>query len=196
VSLAGPAAAAGIAAGDVIVTVDGKAIDAMHALPRMVADLPVGKEVAIVVLREGKEETLSVTLGRLEEAEAAAAVAAKASDKVEPQEGTEPPAPVVVTGPLGLTFADLSPETRSRFGIAGDVATGVVVAAVEDGSAADEKRLQPGDVIVEVGQEPVASPADIDERLAALRKDGRTNVQLVVQNKDGHVRWVNLPLAE
>ena len=80
-------------------------------------------------------------------------MAAKASDKAAPHGGAEPPPPVVVTGPLGLSLADLSPETRSQFGIAGDVAAGVVVTAVEDGSAAEEKRLQPGDVIVEVGQE-------------------------------------------
>lgn len=189
----GPAAVAGIAAGDVILSLDGRSVDAMHALPRMVADLPVGKAVSVVVLHEGKEKTVSVTLGRLEEAEKVAAVANTA--KPLPETPAEP-APVVVTGPLGLSLADLSTETRGRFGIKSDVASGVVVVAVQDGSAAEEKRLQPGDVIVEVGQEAVATPQDFEDRLAALRKDGRTNVQLVVQNKDGHVRWVNLPLTE
>jgi serine protease Do len=101
-----------------------------------------------------------------------------------------------VTGPLGLSLADLSPETRDRFGIKADVAAGVVVVAVKEGSPAQDKRLQAGDVIVEVAQEAVSTPQDVEDRLAALKKDGRTNVQLVVQNKDGHVRWVNLPLAE
>ena len=53
----GPAAAAGIAAGDVILEFDGQTVDAMHELPRIVADEPVGKEVQVLVLRKGKEET-------------------------------------------------------------------------------------------------------------------------------------------
>ena len=190
----GPAAAGGILAGDVIVSVDGQAVDAMNALPRMVADMPVGKEVSVIILREGAEQTLSITLGRLEDAEKEAEEVAA----TEPEDEAEPeipvPPPVVVTGPLGLSLADLSPERRDEYGIMPGVASGVVVTAVEQGSAAYEKRLRPGDVIVEVGQERVSTPEEFDERLAALKAEGRTNVKLVVQNKDGHVRWVNLPI--
>jgi serine protease Do len=196
----GPAETGGILAGDVILTVDGKAVDAMHALPRMVADLPVGKDVTVVVLRDGTEQTLSITLGRLEDAEKAAEeVAATEPEAGSDTGGAEPeatPPVVVVTGPLGLSLADLSPETRQEFGIKPEVTSGIVVTGVAEGSPAFEKRLRPGDVIVEIGQERVTTPADFDARLAALKEDGRTNVQLVVQNKDGHVRWINLPLAE
>jgi serine protease Do len=192
VETAGPAETGGIVAGDVILSVDGRLVDAMNTLPRMVADMAVGKEVTVIVMRDGKEETLNVTLGRLEEAERATEVAA-----VEPADEdaeTAPEAPVVVVGPLGLTLADLSPETRDLYGIKPGVASGVVVTAVQEGSAAHDRRMTPGDVIVEIGQERVATPADFDERLAAMREEGRANVKLVVQNKDGHVRWVNLPL--
>jgi len=209
----GPAAAAGIVAGDVILTLDGKMIDAMHALPRLVADQPVGKPVTVVILHEGREVTLTVTLGRLEETSAAAAAKENESkdggakrgdgndqantDQGSTAPGTEPiPPPVVVTGPLGLSLADLSPETRAEFGIKADVTGGVVVTAVESGSAAEEKRLQPGDVISMVGEELVSSPDEFDTQIAALKKDGRGNVKLVVQNKEGHVRWGNLPLTE
>ena len=192
VESAGPAETGGIVAGDVILSVDGRLVDAMNTLPRMVADMAVGKGVTVVVMRDGKEETLNVTLGRLEEAERATEVAA-----VEPADEdaeSAPEAPVVVVGPLGLTLADLSPETRDLYGIKPGVASGVVVTAVQEGSAAHDRRMTPGDVIVEIGQERVATPADFDERLAAMREEGRANVKLVVQNKDGHVRWVNLPL--
>jgi serine protease Do len=191
----GPAAAAGILAGDVIVSVDGQAVDAMNTLPRMVADLPVGKQVSIVVMREGAEQTLSVTLGRLEDAEKAAEEEEEvaAADPADPEPETPTP-PAVVTGPLGLSLADLSPELRDEYGIMPGVASGVVVTAVEEGSAAYEKRLRAGDVIVEVGQERVSTPEEFEERLEALRAEGRANVKLVVQNKDGHVRWVNLPI--
>jgi serine protease Do len=68
----GPAAAAGIQNGDVITTVDGKAIVAMHDLPRIIANEPVGKAVDIVILRKGAQQTISVTIGLLKEADSSA----------------------------------------------------------------------------------------------------------------------------
>jgi serine protease Do len=224
----GPAGKAGILAGDVILSLDGKSIDAMHALPRIVADEPVGKVVDVVILRKGVQQTLQVTLGRLEEADTAALASGKSDvpsdnkkDEAKPDDnssgqdgsgdhqasrgdtmkpltdgdaGKEPP--VVMTGPLGLGLAELSPDTRSTFGIKSEVTAGVVVTEVEAGSVADEKRLQPGDVISMVGEDIVTSPDDFQAKVDALKKDGRTNVKLVVQNKEGHVRWVNLPLSD
>src|SRR5262249_6345631 len=66
----GPAAEAGILVGDVILEFDGQPVNAMHELPRMVADEHIGKEVQIKILRKGKEQTVTVKLGRLEDASA------------------------------------------------------------------------------------------------------------------------------
>jgi serine protease Do len=93
-------------------------------------------------------------------------------------------------------LADLSPDTRATYGIKPEVTGGVVVTGVEAGSAAEDKRLQPGDVISMVGEELVKSPDEFQSKIDALKKDGRANVKLVVQNKEGHVRWVNLPLSD
>ena len=147
----GPAAAAGIVAGDVILEFDGQTVDAMHELPRIVADEPVGKEVQVKVLRKGKEQTLTVKLGRLEEAEKAAG---RDGDSGDAAPTSEPP-PTVVDRParpdaLRPVAGDSAPSTASR-----TASRGVVVTEVADGSAAAEKRLQPGDVIVEIAQEPV-----------------------------------------
>ncbi|SDB40142.1 Do family serine endopeptidase [Bauldia litoralis] len=180
----GPAAEAGIAPGDVIVKFNGRPVAAMHELPRMVADEPVGKEVEIVVIRKGAEQSLKVKLGRLEEAEAAE-VAALAADEAEP----EPEEPAVVTGPLGLTLSDLSPAMRSKFGIKDEI-NGVVVTDVVEGSAAEEKRVQAGDVILEISQEAVDSPAAIEERINQLKTDGRKSALLLLANKNGDLRFV------
>ena len=102
----------------------------------------------------------------------------------------------MVVGPLGLSLADLSPAMRDKFGIKSQVTKGVVVADVAPGSVAAEKRLQPGDVIVEISQEPVATPDDVNKRIADLKKEGRKNAQMVLQNEDGNVRVVNLSLDE
>jgi serine protease Do len=185
----GPAADAGIMAGDVIVAFAGKQVDTMSALPRMVADQPVGQEVDVVVLREGAERKLTVKLGQLDEKQVAAVEPAPT-----PAEPAPPPPPLGVTGPLGLTVADLSPELRDKFSLNAAITKGVVVVAVAGGSAAAEKRLQPGDVIVEIAQEPVATIDDISRRIDALKREGRTTAQFVVQNKDGNVRWVNVTI--
>ncbi len=180
----GPAAEAGIAPGDVIVKFNGHPVSAMHELPRLVADEPVGKEVEVVVIRKGAEQALKVKLGRLEEAEATD-VAALATDQPAPP----PDEPAVVTGPLGLSLSDLSPTLRSKFGIKDEI-KGVVVTDVAEGSPAAEKRVQAGDVILEISQQPVDSPDAIAERINQLKTDGRKSALLLLANKNGDLRFV------
>ncbi len=195
----GPAAEGGIEAGDVILSFDGEQIDAMHDLPRIVAGKPVGKQVIVHVLRSGKEQDLTVTLGRLEEADKIAAAAAPPPADASADAGPVPPAepaPMVSAGPLGLTLSDLSPDARSQFGIADTVADGALVTAVADGSPAADKRMQAGDVIIEIAHEAVTAPEDVTRVLDEMKADGRKNVLLAVQNKDGNQRWVVLPLDQ
>ncbi|HEY5080486.1 MAG TPA: Do family serine endopeptidase [Bauldia sp.] len=195
----GPAKAGGIVAGDIIVALDGKPIDAMHALPRIVAEEAVGKVVSVDILRDGKPQTLSVTIGLLKEVAAAPATDntkdskkgdGDTSNKAAPPDAAPPVAPDA----LGLTLAPLSPELRTKYGIKSEVAGGVVVTAVQAGSTAEDKRLQAGDIISMVGDQLVTSPDEVERQIVSLKKDGRANARLVVQNKDGNVRWVNLPI--
>jgi serine protease Do len=182
-----PAADAGVQPGDVILEFDGQKITAMHELPRFVANEPIGKEVDVRVLRKGEEQSIKVKLGRLEDVATSADTGGQSSDQ---------PAPTpVVAGPLGLTLSDLNPATRKQYGIKDEVA-GVVVTAVADGSPAAEKRLQPGDVIVEVSQEAVSSPEDVATRIAALKKDGHNSALLLLANKDGDLRFVAVKIAD
>ncbi len=193
----GPAAEGGIEAGDVILSFDGEAIETMHDLPRIVAGKPVGKNVTVHVLRAGKEKDLTVKLGRLEEVDKPTVAAAQPGDSgAKPEPAPAAPAPMVSTGPLGLTLTDLSPDTRSQFDIAETVTGGAVVSGVTDGSPAADKRLQPGDVIIEVAHEAVAAPDDVTRVIEEMKADGRKNVLLAVQNKDGNQRWVVLPLDQ
>ena len=178
----GPAAVAGIEPGDVILRFDGRAVDAMHELPRMVADQPVGKEVEVVLLRKGEEQSLNVVLGRLEEAEAQMAALSEPEDDPEPE-------PELLTGPLGLTLSDLSPTNREEFEI-GEEVSGVLVTDVELGSAADEKRVQAGDVIVEISQEPVDTPTDVEARVEQLKEEGRKTALLLLSNGEGDLRFI------
>jgi serine protease Do len=158
----------------------------MHDLPRVVADTPVGKVVAVVVVRKGQEVTKSVTLGRLEDSDKIAAVVPSNKD-APPQEKT------VVQKALGLDLADMSDGLRKRYKIK-DTVNGVVITAVESNSAAAEKRLSPGDVIVEVAQEEVKTAADLQKRVDQLKKDGRKAALLLVSSADGELRFIALTL--
>jgi serine protease Do len=188
----GPAAAIGIVAGDVIVEFDGIAVDSSRMLQRAVGDAPIGREVKVVVMRDGVEMPFDVTLGSLDDAEEVAALP-PANDAVpaEPPEDGDAEA-----GPFGMRLAGLSPELRRQFGIDSDAEGGVVVTGIDSGSVADEKRMRPGDLILEVAEEPVATPEEVAERIAALRKEGRQNARIFVQTREGNARWVNLPLGE
>jgi serine protease Do len=180
----GPADAAGIQAGDVILRFDGKVVPGVRELPRMVADSPITKEVDVVVLRKGKEETIKVKLGRLEEGE-------KMAEKEKATaRGNQPQAQPVVTKALGLSLAELDTATREKFKLGEKVTKGVVVTDVEATSPAGEKRIVAGDVILEVGQEEVKSADDVVKRLDALKKDGRKRALFLLSNADGEMRYV------
>ncbi len=180
----GPAKPAGIEVGDVIVKFDGQDIATMRDLPRAVADTPVGKEVPVLIIRKGKEETKKVTLGRLEDGEKAQLAAVKPDVKA--------PEPVVKKA-LGLDLSNLTDDLRTKFKIK-DTVKGVVITNVDANSSAAEKQLKAGDVIVEVAQEAVATPDDLQKKLDALKKDNRRAALLLVAGADGEVRFVALNL--
>lgn len=181
----GPAKPAGIVPGDVIVRFDGKDIREMRDLPRVVADTPVGKEVSVIIIRKGKEETRTVTLGRLEDSE-------KQATLTKPEADPPSPAPVVKRA-LGIDLAGLSDELRKKFKIR-DTVKGIVILGIQPNSPAADKRLNPGDVIVEIAQEPVQSADDFQTKVDRLRKDGRPSALLLVAGADGELRFVALSL--
>src|SRR5262249_32890787 len=174
----GPAKPAGIEPGDVIVKFDGKDIKEMRDLPRVVADTPVGKQTPVVVIRKGKEEIKTVTLGRLEDGEKLAAADPKS-------EGT--PDKPVVKKTLGLELANMSDDLRKRYKIK-DTVKGVIITGVDANSAAADKRLAPGDVIGEIAQEAVAGAADRRAKTEKHRKAGARSALLRGGGAGGELR--------
>jgi len=183
----GPAKPAGIEPGDVVVKFDGNEVKEMRDLPRIVASTPVGKEVDVVVIRKGKEETHKVKIGRLEDGEKQAAADAK--------KDTAPAEKSVVQKTLGLELSSLSDDLRKKFKVRDNI-KGVIVTGVDASvaAAAPDKRLSPGDVIVEVQYESVGNPGDLASRLDALRGQGKKVAVLLVSNADGETRFVALSL--
>ncbi len=182
----GPVDDGSIEPGDVIIRFDGKDVDSMRDLPRVVAESPVGKAVDVIVIRKGEEQTVKVTLGRLEDSEQQAS-----ADETGDSGATDLPDTLTTVDVLGMTVAELTDDGRQEFAIADDV-EGVVITAVDPDSAAAEKRIEPGDVIVEIAQEVVTTPQDVEERIAALRQDGRRNALLMLAGRTGELRFVTV----
>ncbi len=182
----GPSKPAGIKAGDVIVKFDGKLIKESRDLPKLVAATPVGKDVELVVVRGGKEETKKVKLGRLEDGE-------KVASREEGKEKSEPTGPASQTA-LGLELSRLTDELRARYQIKDAVKGGVLITSVDPSSSAAEKRLQPGEVLLEVNQEPVSDPADAVKKIKALKDSGKKTALLIVANGQGDAHFVALPV--
>lgn len=90
-------------------------------------------------------------------------------------------------------MSSLNGMLRQRYNIKEDI-KGVVVTSVDPNSAAADKRIQAGDVIVEVNQEQVASPQDVTKRIDAVKKEGKKSVLLLVSSAQGEVRFVALSL--
>ena len=142
-----PAAIAGFKSGDVIVEFDGTPIKESGDLPMIVARTPVGKEVGVKVVRDGKERTLTVSIGKLQEEVVAA-----------PEQGTG----------LGLTVRELTPDAAKKLSV--KKAEGVVVTEIKPGSPADVAGLRKGDVILEVNRNPVKSLSAYDSAVKDIKK--------------------------
>jgi serine protease Do len=143
----------------------------------MVAETPIGQDVEVVVWRKGETKTVTIHLGELDDEQIALAT----------------PAPEVVedTGKvpdLGLALGKITPELRERFGLA-EKTDGVVITEVDTEGSAAEKGLKPGDVIVEVDQEEVDSPAQVAERVKKAKDEGYRVVTLLVF-RQGDFQWV------
>lgn len=177
----GPAADAGIKSGDVIVTFDGVDVEDTRQLVRKVADTEIGKAVRIVVMREGKSETLLITLGRRETAEGEAVPASA--------EATEAPSE---TSLLGMTVLPLTDEMRAEMGLAPDL-QGLVVTNLDETSAAFEKGLRKGDILTEAGQQPLAAATDLEDRVNEAKDAGRKSLLLLVE-REGDKRFLAIPV--
>ncbi len=175
----GPAKDAGLLAGDVITTFNGKTIADVRDLTRTVADSPIGEAVPVVVLREGSEMTIDVTLGRRETAEGEA----------EAEPGAVPEAPVQ-TEVLGMTLKPIDGPTAEELGLPSG-SQGLAVVNVDAASEAAAKGLSRGDIIVEAGQRPVTSVKDLNDRIEEAKAGGRKSMLLLVR-RDGDPRFVAL----
>ena len=156
-----PAARAGIERGDVIVEFDGKPVDEMDQLPRIVAATPVGSKVEVKALRKGKKKSFTVELGELEPGERVASAAREE-----------------LPGAYGLHVQDITPDVAQHLDL--ENLEGVLITTVEPGSPGEEAGLRRGDVILEVNQEAVS---DVSEYRTAMKSSEKGALLLVRRGK-------------
>jgi serine protease Do len=171
----GPAAKAKIQNGDIILRFNEQDIKEMKLLPRVVAETDINKVVPVTIWRNGHQQVVDVTVGELPEDPVQTADATDKQDAA--------PKPLELSG-LGVSLAPITDDARDKYAIAKDQ-KGVLITDVDGGTPAADRGLKPGDVIVEVQQVEVATPADVAAQVEKARKAGRGSVLMLVQRGDG-----------
>jgi len=153
---------AGIQNGDIIVEFDGKKITGADRLRHIVAETPVGKEVEVIVNRQGEQIKLTAKIGdRSESIAAGAATVERAADK------------------LGMVVEEITPQIQRELGL--KASNGVVVTRVAPDGIAAKKGISPGTIILEIRQQPVRNTADYRKLMAEADLDKGVLV-LIQQN--------------
>ncbi len=165
VEAGGPAERAGIRAGDIITAVNGTRVDDANALRNHIAGTAPWSDVALTILRDGREQQIHTRLTELP----------ADKDSTESSSGPEGRG-----GQLGITVEPLTPELAYQLGLRRGT-QGVVVTDVDPGGPAAEAGIQPDDVILEVNRQPVKSSTELR---AAVRNSGSRPALLLV-NRDG-----------
>jgi serine protease Do len=171
-----PAVKAGIESGDVITAVNGTAVRDARELARRIGTMTPGTTIKLDVIHAGQQKTVSLTLGTLpneKEAKNEPAPPSKSADIDVPKLGFK-----------------LAPADK----VSGASDKGVVVTAVSQGGVAADHGLQVGDVILDVGGKPVATPAEFNQTLSDARKDGKHTVLFRVKS-GADTKFVALPIG-
>jgi serine protease Do len=174
----GPAAKAGIEAGDVITAVNGTPLKDARELARQISGLPPGTSVKLAILHKGAEKTVTLTLGQLPNQREARADTGNSKDLA----GTDVPR-------LGLTLAPAGQ-------VAGSGNEGVVVTNVDPNGVAADHGFKTGDVILDVGGKKVGNPNEVRDAIQAAQKDGKRTVLMRVKSGGEGTKYVALRLGK
>jgi serine protease Do len=159
----GPGDKGGLRRGDVIVSVNGATVDSTGRLRNLVASAGADQRIKLDLVRDGKALSLTIRLGMM----------SPDRDRGRGGNKAEPPNPKDFDG---LSVETLDTEARSRYHVERDVRSGVIVTGVAVDSVAEKAGLLRGDVILEVGRQPVNTREDF----ARLYRKAKGNVLLVI----------------
>jgi serine protease Do len=169
----GPAAKAGFHQGDIVLAINGKGVEDSRDLTRRVAALPAGTQATFTINREGSAKQVTVTIAQRKDEQVAS---------LAPQQSEGQPASTAQA--MGLGLAAVTPEMRRSYNL-DDSVEGVLITKVDPNSDAADKGIQPGEVVVSVGNKAVHTPQDVQARVAEAKSAGRKSVLLLVSGANG-----------
>jgi serine protease Do len=186
------AARAGIQQGDVIVEVDEKEVNPDQTVSYLIANTQVGARVPVDIIRDGRRQRVTVTVGQRPTEEQLAQQAGGGTEPGEAVNGGNSPAGAAQA--LGLTLAPISPALAQRYNLPAS-ARGVVITAVDPASKAAEEGLRPGYLILSVNRQAVSAPAQVAAAIDAARRAGRTSVLLLVKAGNAPEAFVGVDIT-
>lgn len=179
-----PASDSDIQPGDIIIEFDGKEVEEMRKLPRLVAETKIGKDVEVVIWRNGEQHVTSVTLGELDETKQEVASLSESGNKAGNGD-------LKSKELLGMELVTVDADLRKRFEVSEEVA-GILVLNVKPGSASAKQEILTGDIITRVNDRNIRQMDDFTNALRALKKSGR-GFALVRVLRNGENLFVTLP---
>ncbi|MGD9617402.1 MAG: Do family serine endopeptidase [Alphaproteobacteria bacterium] len=176
-----PAAQAKLQPGDVILSYEGQPIERSRQLPRIIAATPPNKSVKLTFWRDGREYEVELRTALLDP-----------NRPGPPPPEPEKPKPPATVDAFGLKLAKITPELRKQFSLP-EGAKGAVITEVPPNSAGAAQGLRPGDLVVAIGQAPLAGPEQVPQLAAAARKGNQKRVLVRIEQREGSTRFVALP---
>ena len=174
----GPAKEAGIKSGDVIIEFDGVAINDSSSLVKVVGDSDVGKDVSVLIWRDGNKKKVTVTLGRLETVQISDERNQRRTNKVNQY--------------AGMSFTDLNDEIRKRFDLSDDT-IGVVVIGINDDSPAAARGILAGDIIQKVDQVDIQNSTQILKLIEEAKNKNKSSILFLIK-RGSNVRFIAIPV--
>jgi serine protease Do len=179
----GPAAKAGIRPGDLVLAVNGKAVEDSRDLTRRVATLLAGTKASFTLVHDGKTQTLTATIG------------ARKEEQVASNEQPELNSSVGATGEaMGLGLAAVTPDVRRAYNL-DDHVSGVLITRVDPDSDAADKGIEAGEVVLSIGNKPVRTPQDVKSSVASAQSQGRKSILVLVEGSTSGQRFVALKIS-
>ena len=174
----GPAKEAGIKSGDVIIEFDGVIINDSSSLVKVVGDSDVGKDVSVLIWRDGNKKKVTVTLGRLETVQISDERNQRRTNKVNQY--------------AGMSFTDLNDEIRKRFDLSDDT-IGVVVIGINDDSPAAARGILAGDIIQKVDQVDIQNSTQILKLIEEAKNKNKSSILFLIK-RGSNVRFIAIPV--
>ncbi|MEM8694860.1 MAG: Do family serine endopeptidase [Pseudomonadota bacterium] len=194
------AEAAGIRQGDVIVSVNGRDVTPDETLSYIVANLPVGSRVPIVLIRDGERVRVTARMGERPTDEE---LLRRAQQDQEDEDGLEEPTKEdpgsdeseATMDAIGIGFQTLTPQIARQLGISGNV-RGLVVNQVDPSSDAAQKGIRRGDVVLSINRTATQQPSDAVRVISSAQRDGRGSVLLLRQRGNTPPLYIGVDIIE